>query len=154
MMKKILAILSPILFLTLTSCLEPESCAVDVSTGKKTGNCSRVKVNIVKLEPKSIGGYKHIYDMFGGGVIKSNSSITIHGISSGDIKIEKNAKLVINGIAEGNIENYGELKIYGSLDGDIINYNNVTIGGTVNGKLYGDGYKFNSGSVINGEPQS
>ncbi len=153
-MKKLLPLVTPLFFLFLNSCFEPHSCSVDVSTGSTIGNCKQVKVVQKKIERKSIGGFKDIYDIFGGGVIESNSSIKIHGMSKGDIKVEKNAKLIINGVAEGNIENYGELKIYGSLKGDIINYNIVTIGGSVDGKLYGDGYRFNPGSKINGETKN
>ena len=153
-MKKTLPYILPLFFLFLTSCFEPTSCAVNTSTGETVGDCARVKVVQKKLEAKSIGGSKTIYDMFGGGVIRSNSSITIYGMTVGDIKIEENAKVIMWGAAESNIENYGDLRIYGSLTGDIINYNKVTIGGSVDGKLYGDGYKYNPGSVINGEAKN
>jgi len=155
MREKFITIFSFLLLVVLNSCA-PNQVATQTS-GDKTVILQSQSISedkTVILESKSISEHKDIFDMFEGGTIKSNSSINIYGTSDGNIKIEKNAKLGIYGVSVGNIENYGELEIYGVQNGDIVNYNKVTISGLVNGQLYGEGFEFNSGSVINGESQN
>ena len=142
MREKLLTILGFLLLIVLNNCTSNQ--VVTQTSEDKT----------VILKSESISEHKDVYDMFEGGTIKGNSSINIYGSSEGDIKIEKNAKLGIYGVAVGNIENYGELEIYGIQNGDIVNYSKVTISGIVNGQLFGEGFKINTGSVINGESQN
>ena len=139
-----------LLFLLVPIC---GNAACNIIDGKAYGDCADVSINYGSKGIINVTVYKSESGIITGANVHAGGTLYFSGISSGDIVVDKSAKLTVTGIVNGTIRNNGGyVEIEGEVDSVVANAGSTTISGIVsyvtgNGKVI-----YKSGAVIGGKP--
>jgi hypothetical protein len=118
------------------------SAACNVINGKSYGDCGNVNIIDNLKGMMEIRSDESVPGIISGAIVRSGGSMYLTGISKGDIKVEKGGRLVVKGMVNGTVTNYGGLV---EIDGKVDSVNAIKgiteIGGIVS-------YVTGSGKVV------
>ena len=93
------------------------SAACNVINGKSYGDCGNVNIIENLKGIMVISSDESVPGIISGARVKPGGSMYLTGISKGDITVEKGARLIVKGIVNGTVTNYGGLvEIDGKVD--------------------------------------
>jgi len=121
----------------------------NIVNGKKYGNCKNIRTNIIPY----ISSVKTVEGMISGAHILSGGILFLNGMSNGNIIVDNNGKLIVQGTVNGTITNNGGIVIIdGTSNMVIANSGLTTISGIVLSVIGNGELKYKVGAIINGKP--
>jgi hypothetical protein len=132
---------------------EIASAACNIVDGKAYGDCGNVRINTASKKALKVRGQAAESAIIEGATVFPGGSLSLSGISNGDIIVNKGGTLYVSGVVNGTVKNLGgAVEIEGSVQEVQTNGGRVVIGGTV-GTVNGSGpVTYKKGAVVGGVP--
>jgi len=127
--------------------------ACKVVDGKAYGDCNNVPVNTGSKRALQVRKSVSESAIIDGATVHSGGSLSLSGVSNGDIIVNKGATLYVSGVVNGTIRNLGgAVEIEGTVRHVETRGGNVTVGGIVDAASGGGPITLKKGAVIAGVP--
>lgn len=128
--------------------------ACNIVNGKAYGDCAGVTVNNQSKGVITVSSYQSESGIIQGARVLSGGTLSLSGISNGNVTVSKGGSLLVTGIVNGIVENNGgSVEIEGQVNHVAAQSGKTVIAGTVSSVSGNTHVIYKSGAVIGGVPK-